>query len=474
MYESFYGFREKPFSLIPDPEFFYRSSNHRAALSLLEYGLFNRSGFIVITGEIGTGKSLLLRKMMGEAGQELTIGLISNTHGNFQSLMPWMMGIFNLRPRSRDQASVHRKFAEFLDREHALKRRVVLVVDEAQNLEPSMLEELRLLSNMNSGKDPILQIVLSGQPGLRDLLRRSDMIQFAQRIDAEYHLEPMNAEETDRYIHHRVKTAGREIPLFEEEAFSLIYRISGGVPRLINQACERSLVYGFAEQAERISARLVAEAASDRIAGRIIPFVKDSGLTSFLNGRERPVRDQEGNGEWPTHRSERSGSAEASGKASGMAYQKGMELKEAGRRDEAVPFFEKAAEDPAYWMKASFLAGLCHREAGRSDEALKLFRRALSDYSAPGREVIRVRYEMGCVLEEQGKIEEALDCFQRVRFMERGFGDVADRIERLTESMTLRQSRLVRFRKRLKGLARALLAIFNGSLQKFNQFLISR
>ena len=451
MYESFYGFREKPFSLVPDPDFFYQSAKHRAALSLLEYGLFNRSGFIVITGEIGTGKSLLLRKMIRGAGQELTIGLISNTHGKFQNLMPWIQEIFNLRTRTRDPAAAGRKFSEFLHREHAQNRRVVLVVDEAQNLEAAMLEELRLLSNMNSGKNQILQIVLSGQPGLRDLLRRPDMVQFAQRIDAEYHLEPMDAEETNRYIQHRMRTAGRELPLFEEEADSLIYRLTGGVPRLINQVCERSLVYGFAESAKKISARLVAEAASDRVAGKIIPFDEKIDLIPYLRESETKIAARSGNGDGSSRREEQPSPFKAPGEVSDSAYQKGMALRQAGQFDEAIRFFEKAAQDPGYWLKAYFQAGLCYRDAGRIEEGLRSFRMALSDHSVSDRETIRVRYEMARALETQGKFREAADGYRRIQLMDPGYEDVDDRLKRIIDPFALRQSWygriLARFRR---------------------------
>jgi len=444
MYESYYGFREKPFSLVPDPDFFYKSTKHGAALNVLEYGLFNRSGFMVITGEIGTGKSLLLRKMMEEAGKDLTIGIVSNTHGHFQNLMLWIPAVFKLRTKSKDPVSAYRNFTEFLRREQAQNRRVVLVVDEAQNLAPEMLEELRLLSNLNTGKDPILQIVLSGQPGLRNLLRRSDMVQFAQRIDAEYHLEPMDAAETNQYIGHRVKTAGRDLPLFEEAAFPLIYRLTGGVPRLINQVCERSLVYGFAESAEMISARLVAEAASDRVAGRIIPFDANVDLTPYLRETETKIAARAGNGNGSSHREEPPPPFEASQKVWDSAYQKGMDLRQTGQYDEAIRFFEKAAQDPGYWLKAHFQVGLCHRDAGRIAEGLKSFRTALSDHSAPDRETISVRYEMARVLETQGEFREAADVYRRIQLMDPDFGDVDDRLRRIINPFAPPPSWIVR------------------------------
>jgi type II secretory pathway predicted ATPase ExeA len=446
MYESYYGFREKPFSLVPDPDFFYKSTKHGAALNVLEYGLFNRSGFMVITGEIGTGKSLLLRKMMDEAGKELTIGILSNTHGHFQNLMLWIPAVFKLRAKSKDPVAAYRDFSEFLRREQVKNRRVVLVVDEAQNLSPEMLEELRLLSNLNTGKDPILQIVLSGQPGLRDLLRRSDLVQFAQRIDAEYHLEPMDAAETNQYIRHRMKTAGRDLPLFEEASFPLIYRLTGGIPRLINQVCERSLVYGFAESAMKISARLVAEAASDRVAGKIIPFDENVNLTPYLREAEPKIaaRAGNGNGSGSSHRQVPPSPLDAPPVLSDSAYQKGMDLRQAGQYDEAIRFFEKAAQDPGYWLKAYFQIGLCHRDAGRIEEGLRSFRTALSDHSATDRETIRVRYEMARVLETQGEFREAADVYRRILLMDPDYGDVEDRLRRIINPFAPPPSWIVR------------------------------
>jgi type II secretory pathway predicted ATPase ExeA len=467
MYESYYGFREKPFSLVPDPDFFYKSKKHGAALDVLEYGLFNRSGFIVITGEIGTGKSLLLRKMMDEAGKELAIGILSNTHGQFQNLMHWIPTVFNLRTKSKDPVAAYRNFSEFLRREQAKNRRVVLVVDEAQNLSPAMLEELRLLSNLNTGKVPILQIVLSGQPGLKDLLRRSDLIQFAQRIDAEYHLEPMDPEESNQYVRHRVKTAGRDHPLFEEAAYPLIYRLSRGVPRLINQVCERSLVYGFAESAEKISARLVAEAASDRVAGKIIPFNEDINLTPYFRETETKIGARGGNGNGSSHREEAPSPFEGSQRGSDSAYQKGMDLRQAGQYEEAIRFFEKAAQDPGYWLKAYFQVGLCHRDAGRIEEGLSSFRTALSDHSAPDRETSRVRYEMARVLETQGKLREAADVYRRIQLMDPGYRDVDDRLRRIINPFAPRPSWIVRVGGRFLRIGKTrFLRSFNGVYRK--------
>ena len=237
MYEHFYGLREKPFSLLPDPEFLYPSHKHRMAMTLLEYGLSNQTSFSVITGGIGTGKTTLIRHLLNQIGRDITVGLITNTHRSFGDLLQWVLMAFNLEYAGKDKIALYQIFIDFLIREYARNRRTILIVDEAQNMSPETLEELRMLSNINTGKDQVLQVFLVGQPGLRDTLRRPDLEQFAQRIAVDYHLEGLNAAETREYIRHRIIIAGGDPDLFEDAACEAIYRHSGGVPRLINLLC---------------------------------------------------------------------------------------------------------------------------------------------------------------------------------------------------------------------------------------------
>jgi putative secretion ATPase (PEP-CTERM system associated) len=272
MYEAFYGFREKPFSIIPDPGFLYFSPKHRMAFDLLEYGLMNQAGFNVITGEIGTGKTTLIRHLLGQMGPDVTVGLISNTHQSFGELLQWILFAFNLEYRGKEKVEMFHTFLDFLVKQYSQNKRAVLIVDEAQNMAAETLEELRMLSNVNADKDQVLQVILVGQAGLRDTLRRPDLEQFAQRIAVDYHLEALNQDETRTYIRHRIHVAGVDNPgLFDDAACDAVFQHSQGVPRLINLLCDTALVYGFAEQKAKIDAQIVNDVAADKQKGGIFP-----------------------------------------------------------------------------------------------------------------------------------------------------------------------------------------------------------
>lgn len=265
MYESFYGFKEKPFSMTPDPAFLYLGGKHSTGLSMLRYGLVNRAGITVLTGEIGAGKTTLVRHLLNEANDNVVIGLISNTHESFGNLMQWVSLAFDLPGESNSKAVLYEKFARFLIQQYAAGRHSVLIVDEAQNLTDTSLEELRLLTNINADKDQLLQLVLVGQPELRDRLRKPCLVQFVQRVAVDYHLLPLSVEETHHYIAHRLFVAGGEPGLFEPVACRFIHYQCGGVPRLINSICDTALVYGFAGQESRITAELVFGMVTERI-----------------------------------------------------------------------------------------------------------------------------------------------------------------------------------------------------------------
>ncbi|BAZ93185.1 hypothetical protein TspCOW1_19060 [Thiohalobacter sp. COW1] len=271
MYEAHYGFREKPFSLLPDPSFLYLSKKHRMALAMLEYGLANQAGFTVVSGGIGTGKTTLIRHLLNNLEQDITVGLISNTHRSFGELLQWILLAFNLDYRDKGKVELYQAFVDFMIQEYARNRRTVLIVDEAQNMAPETLEELRMLSNVNADKDQVLQVVLVGQEELRDTLRRPDLVQFAQRITVDYHLTPLTAEETRDLIRHRLEAAGGDPELFTEAAAEIAHRFSGGVPRLVNLLCDTALVYGYAEQRERIDADLMNEVVREKQAGGLFP-----------------------------------------------------------------------------------------------------------------------------------------------------------------------------------------------------------
>jgi len=267
MYESYYNFREKPFSLLPDAGFLYLSDKHRMALTLLEYGLMNQAGFTVISGDIGTGKTTLIRQLLNQIDDTLRVGLISNTHQTFGDLMQWIALAYDLPHRGKNKVELYQDFMDFIIQEYAHGRRTVLIVDEAQNMSAETLEELRMLSNVNADKDQVLQIILVGQRELRETLHRPDLVQFAQRIGVDYHLEPLDEQETVGYIRHRCEKAGGNVGLFTGNACQQVFEATGGVPRLINLLCDTTLVYGYAEQRETIDAGLVSDVARDKQKG---------------------------------------------------------------------------------------------------------------------------------------------------------------------------------------------------------------
>ncbi len=271
MYESFYKFKEKPFSLLPDPAFLYLGKQHSNAFATLEYGIMEQLGITVITGEIGSGKTSLVRHLLNKLETNFTVGLIANTHQTLGDVLPWVALAFGLPYQNKTKVELYDNFVKFLIKEYARGKRTVLIVDEAQNMDLDTLEELRMLSNINSDKDQVLQLILLGQPELREMLRQPKLEQFAQRIAANFHLEALSAEETYHYIQHRLKVAGGNTALFETAACEMIYEHTRGIPRLINMLCDMALVYGFSEKQRSINARIIAEVISDKTSGGLFP-----------------------------------------------------------------------------------------------------------------------------------------------------------------------------------------------------------
>jgi len=264
MYESFYGLKEKPFSIQPDPGFLYMSQRHTLAYTMLEYAIQNRAGFTVICGDIGCGKTTLIRRLLDELGSDVKVGLVTNTHPDLQDLTEWIMLAFGQPYEGLSTVARYDAFQRFLIAEYGQNRRAVLIVDEAQNLCPAALESLRMLSNINADKDQLLQVVLVGQPQLRDLLKRPELQQFAQRVAADFFLPPLNSVEVGDYIEHRLKVAGRDRQLFTPLATAKIARAARGIPRSINILCDTCLVYGFAMEARVIDVQVVDEVLRDR------------------------------------------------------------------------------------------------------------------------------------------------------------------------------------------------------------------
>jgi general secretion pathway protein A len=274
MYEAFYGFREKPFAIAPDPEFLYLGRHHRRALTLLEYSLRSGSGFALVTGRVGCGKTTVVRSVLLRASQEFTVGLIANTHGGLGRLLPWVARAIGMKHIAAEESALYEDFVAYLIQEYAACRRVVLIIDEAQNLGTAALEELRVLSNVNTGKDLLLQTILIGQPELRATLARPELRQFAQRIAIDYHMDALSREETRAYVRHRLAVAGGSSSLFANEALELIHMRTNGVPRLINQVCDTALVYAFGDQRANVDLETVAQVLDDRSAGGLSCFVE--------------------------------------------------------------------------------------------------------------------------------------------------------------------------------------------------------
>ncbi len=268
MYLRYFNLKSKPFAMNPDPAFLYASKQHSAALTMLEYAMESQASFCLLTGEIGSGKTTLIRRLIRMVGKNVTVGLISNTHGRFRSIHPWALSALGIVDDDESEIGQYEALNDFFIREYGQGRRTLLIFDEAQNLSVRILEELRLLSNVNSEKDVALQIMLVGQPELRRKLERPQLKQFAQRVAVDFHLNALTLSESEAYVRHRLTVAGGSDAIFHRQAIEIIHERSGGIPRLINQLCDLSLVYAFAEGHKQVAASLVAEVLQDQSRGR--------------------------------------------------------------------------------------------------------------------------------------------------------------------------------------------------------------
>jgi general secretion pathway protein A len=274
MYLSFFGLNEKPFAITPDPRYLFLSERHAEALAHLLYGINEAGGFVQLTGEVGTGKTTTIRSLLAQTPKNAEVALILNprmTAPEFLLTICEEIGIGVPDYAAESLKDLVDILNDYLLKAHASGRRVVLVVDEAQNLAPEVLEQVRLLTNLETNTQKLLQIILIGQPELRELLGRNELRQLAQRITGRYHLDPLSTDETNAYVRHRLRVAGATTDIFTPHALREIYRLSGGVPRVINVIADRALLGAYTQDRHRVAGGLVRAAAAEVFGRQFAP-----------------------------------------------------------------------------------------------------------------------------------------------------------------------------------------------------------
>lgn len=291
IYTAHFGLKERPFSLVPDPDFLFWSRLHTRAFSMLEYGILTRAPITLITGEVGTGKTTLVHHLLKSVESDVRIGLIANAHGDRGELLRWvLLALGQSTAPHATYVDLFGQFQNYLIEEYSAGRRVILIFDEAQNLSRESLEELRMFTNINSNKDELLQLVLVGQPELRTMIRRPDLTQFAQRVAASFHLSAMDAATVRAYITHRLKVAGAKHEIFSLSATDMIHEATGGVPRLVNQLCDLAMVYTFTKNRQRVLRLTVQQVLEDAVffGGGVV-----AATPEFRSGQKYPKQQTE-------------------------------------------------------------------------------------------------------------------------------------------------------------------------------------
>lgn len=259
MYEAFYELRKRPFHTAPDPQFLFWSEEHVLGYTMLHYGIMMRAQITVVTGEIGSGKTTLIRQLLRDIPEDIEVGLVSNMQQGRGELLQWIMLALDQEPGDAPYIELFQRFQNYLIDRYATGKRVVIIIDEAQNLSVEAIEELRMLSNINSDENELLQLIVVGQPQLRELLRRPELEQFAQRMTADFHISRMSASDVRKYIHHRLSVAGAQWRIFPDRTCDLICAASRGIPRLVNVLCDMCLVVGFSDERKVIEEPLLRE-----------------------------------------------------------------------------------------------------------------------------------------------------------------------------------------------------------------------
>ena len=265
-YAEFFGFRERPFTLLPDPELLLWSQQYRQAFSVLEFGVVSRSPITLLTGAIGCGKTTLLRELLSRLNESITVGLISNAQGGRGALIQWVMNALGMGfDHNAGYVHLFQAMQDFMIAEYAAGRRTLLIFDEAQNLSRESLEELRMLTNINTGKDEVVQLLLIGQPELREMISHPGLEQLAQRIAVSFHLEPLDEETTNAFIIHRLRVVGGSGAEFSSEARTFVHQVTRGVPRLINQFCDMALLYAWSQETAVVTKDILSHVLRDNV-----------------------------------------------------------------------------------------------------------------------------------------------------------------------------------------------------------------
>jgi general secretion pathway protein A len=260
MYEKFYGFKEKPFEITPDPKFLYLSENHKEALAHLTYAVRERRGFTVVTGEVGTGKTILVQSLLGRLDGNAKTAYIFNPKLSSTDLLHSICEDFGMKSQKRSKGQYISQLHKFLLDCYARNENVVLIIDEAHTLDPNLLEEVRLLTNLETPKSKLLQVILIGQPELNDILEDPQFRQLKQRVSLRYHVQPLGEGDTKKYIRKRLRIAGTfDLNIFTPKALKKIYKYSKGTPRLINIVCDNALLMGYGTDQKVIGSKIIHE-----------------------------------------------------------------------------------------------------------------------------------------------------------------------------------------------------------------------
>jgi general secretion pathway protein A len=358
MYEEYFGFKEKPFNVAPDPDYLYLSRKHQNAITSLDFGLVDDAGLILFTGDIGTGKTTLIHHILRKIGVEFTVAVVFNTNVDADQLLGIILQEFGLNADSDNKAAAIKTLSRFLIDLRSRNKRPLLIIDEAQSLSLDALEEIRLLSNLQDETTMLLQIMLVGQPELKDKLKSPSMASFTQRIAVNYHLKPFELEETAQYIAHRLKTAGGRTDLFTDAAIDRVHRMTRGIPRSINILCHAALVYGFADDLTIIDVPVLEEIMSD---------TQDSGI-----GSERWAKD-----------SDEGADSDRGGKKALLTSEPAKPVSQENRPqlEVRIEALEARLEDYTKELREA-LKVLLHKERSRNDKLLMAYAQLKTKYDA--------------------------------------------------------------------------------------------